>query len=134
MSRIDFTPAGLDHLKALGEKLPSPRAGGLEHRYWQDKLVDHYEQRGYEVHREKTVGDHSVDLVATKGKEVIAIEVETGKSNFEENIRACLANRKLTSVTIACVTDEVARRVRERSQRFDDRRLTIEGVRRLLSG
>ena len=34
-------------------------------------------------------GGKAVDLVATKGKEHIAIEVETGKSDAQGNVRKC---------------------------------------------
>ncbi len=46
------------------------------------------DQKGYMVEKEVPIGEKkAVDLVARKGNDRIAIEIETGKSDFEENIR-----------------------------------------------
>ena len=45
---------------------------------------------GYTVEEEVSIGDgKAVDLVATKDSKRIAIEVETGKSDVDENVRKC---------------------------------------------
>ena len=45
---------------------------------------------GYRVEKEVPVGDgKAVDLVASKGRKRIAIEVETGKSDVEGNTKKC---------------------------------------------
>ena len=47
-----------------------------------------YESKGYRVEKEYPLGGgKAVDLVAIKWDDRIAIEVETGKSNEEENVR-----------------------------------------------
>jgi len=46
-----------------------------------------YRKAGYEVNEEVPIKDGSVDLVASDGKELIAIEIETGKSDAIRNIR-----------------------------------------------
>lgn len=42
----------------------------------------------------------AVDLVSTKGDERIAIEIETGKSDFEANVKKCKKARFDEVVTI----------------------------------
>jgi DNA-binding MarR family transcriptional regulator len=62
----------------------------LEHEYWKELVARHYREMGYDVQPEICIGDgQSVDLVAMKGNERIAIEIETGKSDPEANVRKC---------------------------------------------
>jgi len=63
-----------------------PRAS-LEHRYWVMKAKEHYEKQSYEVTLEHSVPkDGTVDLLAKRPGERVAIEVETGKSDIRENL------------------------------------------------
>ena len=64
-----------------------PKNASLEHEYWKELVAKHYREMGYEVEKELNIGEgKAVDLVATKGNERIAIEVETGKSDAIGNI------------------------------------------------
>lgn len=66
------------------------RRYGLIHEFWRDKVRRYYEKLGYEVTLEKKLNGERADLVVEKGKERIAIEIETGRSNAMQNIRKCL--------------------------------------------
>ena len=46
-----------------------------------DQLVADYQEKGYQVDREKAIGAYQADLVVTKGDEVIVFEVKTGEMN-----------------------------------------------------
>jgi len=129
---FEITPAGIDRLKSLGHKIPSTRTGGLEHQYWTEQLSMHYQAQGYKVEREKNIRGHTVDLLATRGKERIAIEIETGKSNHIANAQACLANKDITTVVMACITRDVAERIMQDTTNLNDDRLIVDDVRRLL--
>ena len=61
--------------------------GGPDHEYWKHKIAEELQGQGYLIEFEKHFGDHWVDLVATKGEEVLAVEIETGKSDAIANIR-----------------------------------------------
>jgi DNA-binding MarR family transcriptional regulator len=61
--------------------------GGPEHEYWKHKVADKLKEQGYSVELEREVHGHYVDILATKGEEAIAVEVETGKSDAEDNVR-----------------------------------------------
>lgn len=66
------------------------RQYGLLHEFWRDKVKRYYEKLGYKVTSEERLNGERADLVAEKGKERIAIEIETGRSNTMQNIRKCL--------------------------------------------
>jgi hypothetical protein len=67
---------------------PGPRPKeSLEHRYWINKAHEHFEEKGYEITHEHPIpGNGSVDLLAQRPGEKVAIEVETGKSDIEMNL------------------------------------------------
>ena len=53
-------------------------------------VAKQYRQKGYKVEEEVPLGDaKAVDLVASKDGRRIAIEVETGKSDVEGNVKKC---------------------------------------------
>jgi HJR/Mrr/RecB family endonuclease len=64
------------------------KAGGFEHESAKLKVGEHYRKKGYAVTYEyKLAGGRSVDVVAERDGNRIAIEVETGKSDSIYNIR-----------------------------------------------
>jgi hypothetical protein len=65
---------------------PKPRES-LEHMFWVDKTVRHFEKDGYETTREHPVkGNGAVDILARRPGEKVAVEIETGKSDTKENL------------------------------------------------
>ncbi len=65
---------------------PAPRAS-LEHTYWAATVADTFRDDGFDVTLEEAVpGDGTVDLVARRGDERVAIEIETGKSDIAANV------------------------------------------------
>jgi hypothetical protein len=86
---LDITEKGAMILIQMGyERKLQKGEGGIEHEYWKRKIGDQYRKKGYEVFEEYEIGKgKKVDLLAKKGDERIAIEIETGKSDIEENIR-----------------------------------------------
>jgi hypothetical protein len=59
----------------------------LEHRYWVRQTCRHFEKEGYTTTCEHPVkGNGAVDILAKKGGREVVIEVETGKSNIQNNI------------------------------------------------
>ncbi len=64
--------------------------GGVLHEYWRMKTANHYKAKGYKVRYEYPIGNgKTVDLVIEKDNEKTAVEIETGKSDYMENIRKC---------------------------------------------
>jgi len=86
---LELTEKGTKILDVMGyEKKPQKGEGGIEHEYWKKKIGDHYRKKGYKVFEEYEIRKgKKVDLFAKKEDEKIAIEVETGKSDIEANIK-----------------------------------------------
>ena len=60
----------------------------LEHQFWAERAAEYLESEGLEVTREHPIpGDGIIDLLAERPGVKVALEVETGKSDIEENIR-----------------------------------------------
>lgn len=87
---LELTPSGR---LALGLSASvTDRHGGLEHRYWVEKIAEGLAGAGFAVTTEAPIGHgKSVDLLVALGKgERITVEVETGRSNWRSNVRKCL--------------------------------------------
>ena len=89
---FDFTNKGKEQLAFLGISLSgSLRKGTVEHQYWINRVAEHYKVKGYRVQVELSIGGgKTIDLEVRKGNKVIAIEIETGKSDVIGNIKKCL--------------------------------------------
>lgn len=75
----ELTPQGKT---TLGRKFTYEGRGGLEHRYFTEKIKAHYlNQEGF-TYLEKD----DIDLVVESVDTTIAIQVETGKSNIQGNL------------------------------------------------
>jgi Helicase HerA, central domain len=88
---LKLTDAGRGYLTTYGIKVKHlPKNASLEHEYYKELVARQYRKEGYQVRKEVPIGEgKAVDLVATKGDEKIAIELETGKSDVQGNIRKC---------------------------------------------
>jgi hypothetical protein len=74
--------------KALGAENITPEYGSLVHEYWKRFYARRFQEQGYKVQLEvprKSSG--RADVVAIKEDEKIAIEIETGKSDFVQNVK-----------------------------------------------
>ena len=88
---LRLTIDGRAHLHEQGAGLPAQPRGGVVHEYWRHVLKERLIRKGYAVEEEAEVGSaQAVDLCAVKGGEIIYIEIETGKSAIESNVRKCL--------------------------------------------
>ena len=68
--------------KALGKKLTLKGRGGLEHRYYVEKIKEYYlKQEGFTF-----VEKDDIDLVVDGYEDRTAIQVETGKSDIQANL------------------------------------------------
>jgi DNA-binding PadR family transcriptional regulator len=75
----DLTAEGRN---ALGKILPQSGRGGLEHRYFVERIREHYLQNeGF-----ASVEKDDIDLVIETYGKRMAIQVETGKSDIQANL------------------------------------------------
>ena len=92
---LHLTPRGVQELRRFdpqrAQKTQALLSRSLEHEYWRWRVADHYRAQGFEIAQEFSLGEgKAVDLVARRGHERMAIEIETGKSQPLANIRKCL--------------------------------------------
>lgn len=68
--------------ETLGRKTFHKGRGGLEHRYYIDKIREHYASRTGFACLEKD----DIDIVIAQGDQSLAIQMETGKSDIQANL------------------------------------------------
>lgn len=88
---LKVTWKGKSLLESQGVQIKAlPKNASLEHEYWKKIVAEKYRSKGYKVEYEVPIGNgKAVDLVATKEGKRIAIEVETGKSDVDGNVKKC---------------------------------------------
>lgn len=59
---------------------------GIIHKFWKLKIAEHYKNQGFEVLVEENINGRPDIIVVNKDKRG-AIEIETGKSHYIENIQ-----------------------------------------------
>ena len=110
---VQLTKKGSHLLKKSGYDTENRiRQYGLVHEFWKDKVKRYYEKRGYEVTLEKKLNGKRADLVAEKGEERIAVEIETGNSNAMRNIIKCLRAGFDTVISVPINRDSDKREIR----------------------
>jgi hypothetical protein len=79
---LELTAAG-DRYSRQHKLSTGPRLrNGAEHKYWKQKVAEHFGSKGYTVAIEKpVVNGKRVDVEAVRGDERLAIEVETSHAN-----------------------------------------------------
>lgn len=106
---FEILPKSHNELKWFIPIQSSNRKGGIEHRYWIDRIRSYYESQGDKIEVEKPIGEGmAVDLVINK---TTAIEVETGKSDILANINKCLL-AGFTSIKIIATQHSVYQRLK----------------------
>lgn len=87
----------------------------VPHEYWKRFYRRRLRSAGFstvlESKREQTTG--RIDLLAERGRERIALEVETGKSNVVDNVKRDLRER-IDRVVVVCTSRAAARSVERR--------------------
>jgi predicted RecB family endonuclease len=80
--------------------------GSLAHEYWKRFYAAILREDGYRVELEAPRKGGRVDVLARKGTESIAVEIETGKSDVVWNVKQDLLSR--FSQVLVVATDERA--------------------------
>jgi len=98
-----------DALRILGVESTTPRAS-LAHEYWKRFYARKFSEMGYEVTLEAQRVGGRVDVLAVKEGERIGIEIETGKSDVVNNVRAGLRSG-FTKVIVVATDDKALAKV-----------------------
>jgi len=78
----------------------------IVHGYWKRFYAGRFRNAGYQVKEEVERNSGWVDVLATRKKEMVAIEIETGKSDVVKNVKADLAMGYARIIVVA--TDKEA--------------------------
>ncbi len=93
-------------LSALNFDTSAPQYGSIVHEYWKRYYAQRFTELGCHVSLEVPRISGRVDLVAVKDREKIAVEIETGKSDFLRNLRQNLMAKYDKIIVVA--TDQNA--------------------------
>jgi len=103
---------------------------GVVHKFWKHKVSEYYISLGLDVRIEEYYVNGRPDIIVNKDDKRIAIEIETGKSNYVGNIERALEAGfdEVVCVTVnRFVEDKISRALREKG--ILDDRVRVVGVR-----
>lgn len=113
---LEITPLGWDQLKRLGLKRSTKRYNeGLEHRFWKEKIAELFRREGYKVFIEHPVNGFSDIIIEKNGKQV-PVEIETGKSNWEQNIEKNF-KKGFSAIVIVATNQDCLMKIRNQLMR-----------------
>lgn len=102
---LELTPHGRHALRNLGHPVPDRhRWGSLEHEYWKQKVAQKIAAIGWTVKIEEPVNGYT-DIIAEKNGETIAVEIETGKSDWQANLEKNI-KKGLSKILIVATNPE----------------------------
>ena len=107
-------------LRDAGHEVKKPREG-IVHLYWKTRIADSYREKGYDVSVEEIINGRP-DIIARKDGIKIAVEIETGKSDFIGNIQRALKagfDKVMCVATDKRVEDKIRREIRKNSIPYD---------------
>ena len=94
----------------IGKEVKDIPAQFVIHEYWKRHYAAIFLDNGYEVEMEAPRKNGRVDVLARKAKELIGIEIETGKSDVVSNVRNGLAS-KFDKVFVVATDDRALEKV-----------------------
>jgi len=108
---LQLTKLGQRLLKEIGHNLEhhnSPES--LIHKFWKQKAKEYYESLNYTVLIEEPINGYT-DLVIEKDGERIAIEIETGKSDWQKNLKKNL-EKGFQQIKIITTNDQIYNKIK----------------------
>lgn len=81
---FELTPRGKAALRDLGYKVKDDRES-IEHKFWKFKIAEYYKTKGFNVLVEEHINGRP-DIIVVNAHKQIAVEIETGASDFTKNI------------------------------------------------
>ncbi len=87
---FELTKKGKMVLGDLGYEFKN-ESEGVIHKFWKHKVSGYYKDLGLDVRVEEYYVNGRPDIIVNKDGKKIAIEIETGKSNYVRNVERALA-------------------------------------------
>ncbi len=81
---FELTQKGQSVLRELGYEVKDNKES-IEHKFWKSKIAEYYKTKGYNVLVEEHINGRP-DIIVVNGSKQIAVEIETGSSDFIKNI------------------------------------------------
>ena len=72
-------------LRDIGYEVKDELTEGVEHKFWKEEIARHYRSQGYQVEIEKE-RNGKADIVVSRLGRTIAVEIESGESDFLGNL------------------------------------------------
>ena len=86
---FELTKKGKMVLADLGYDFKN-ESEGVVHKFWKHKVSKYYKKMGLDVRVEEYYVNGRPDIIVNKDDKKIAIEIETGKSNYVGNVERAL--------------------------------------------
>ncbi|ABW68947.1 hypothetical protein [Desulfosudis oleivorans] len=106
----DLTQKGRLVLRDLGYDAEN-KSEGIVHKFWKNKVAEDYRAKGYDVEVEAYINGRP-DIIARKDGKSIAVEIETGKSDFMHNIQRAI-DAGFDEVVCVATNERVERKMRK---------------------
>ncbi|MCG8338831.1 MAG: hypothetical protein MJE63_30350 [Proteobacteria bacterium] len=87
---FELTKKGKMVLADLGYEFKN-ESEGVVHKFWKHRVSEFYKNQGFDVRVEEYFVNGRPDIIVCKGETKVAIEIETGKSDYVKNVRRALA-------------------------------------------
>ncbi|MBI9019027.1 MAG: DUF87 domain-containing protein [Phycisphaerae bacterium] len=97
----------------------NPTFGSLEHEYWKNFYAEKFKDNDYQVTLEYPRASGNTDMVVSKNDKTMAIEFETGKSDYMQNLYQNLA-AKYDKILIVATNKEAFSKI--------EKQLAISGL------
>jgi Helicase HerA-like C-terminal/Helicase HerA, central domain len=126
---FELTRKGKMVLGDLGHEFKN-ESEGVVHKFWKHKVSGFYKKAGLDVRVEEYYVNGRPDIIVNTDEKKIAIEIETGKSNYVGNIERALEAGFDEVICVAInrfVEDKICRRLEEKG--VLDERVRIVGIR-----
>ena len=126
---FELTQKGKMVLGDLGYEFKN-ESEGVVHKFWKHKVSEFYRKEGLEVRIEEYYMNGRPDIIVHSGNKKIAIEIETGKSDYVKNVRRALEAGFDELVIVAVnrfVEEKISFSLREK--KLDDERVRVVGIR-----
>jgi len=108
---FQLTRKGIEYLTKRGHTVEIKEKGGIEHRFWQAKAKEYFENLGCKVLVEQHIGKRSIDLfVRFPDNRIVAVEIATHPEHQLENILKDL-ELGFDEIIVACKNENVKRRI-----------------------
>lgn len=126
---FELTQKGKMVLGDLGHEFKN-ESEGVVHKFWKHRIAEFYKGKGFDVRVEEYYVNGRPDIIVHEAGKKIAIEIETGKSNYVGNVERALEAGFDEVVSVGVnrfVEEKIVRSLREKG--IEDERVKVVGVR-----